>query len=150
MLGVIDPEQLIPANHLMLRTKPMAGVALQLLEPTFEGMYAQIRHPSIRPNGLLEIGYSRTDTSIPSQSHLFRPKPLTSLMTVAPILGPIDRLLAPAYDHFVYYSQELRACPGYRGSLAGARTRSSRSRPKVSCYGFAPSGPHGSRIRPSH
>jgi hypothetical protein len=33
MLGVIDPEQLIPANHPIRRVKPLAEAALRDLEP---------------------------------------------------------------------------------------------------------------------
>jgi hypothetical protein len=47
MLGVIGPEALIPANHPIRRIKPPAGAAVRDLEPTFEGMYAQIGRPSI-------------------------------------------------------------------------------------------------------
>src|SRR5487761_1411724 len=54
MLGVIDPEQLIPANHPIRRIKPLAEAALRDLEPTFERMYAEIGRPSIPPEHLLK------------------------------------------------------------------------------------------------
>jgi transposase len=54
MLGVIDPEELIPANHPIRRIKPLAEAALRDLEPTFEAMYAQIGRPSIPPEHLLK------------------------------------------------------------------------------------------------
>jgi transposase len=54
MLGVIDPEQLIPANHPIRRVKPLAEAALRELEPTFERMYARIGRPSIPPEHLLK------------------------------------------------------------------------------------------------
>jgi len=54
MLGVISPEELIPANHPIRRIKPLAEAALRDLEPTFEGMYAQIGRPSIPPEHLLK------------------------------------------------------------------------------------------------
>jgi transposase len=54
MLGVIDPEQLIPANHPIRRIKPLAEAALRDLEPTFERIYAQIGRPSIPPEHLLK------------------------------------------------------------------------------------------------
>jgi len=47
MLGWVDPEELIPAPHPIRRVKPLAEAALRELEPTFEGMYAQIGRPSI-------------------------------------------------------------------------------------------------------
>ena len=49
MLGWIDPEELIPANHPIRKVKPLAEAALRELEPTFQKMYAQIGrldHPS--------------------------------------------------------------------------------------------------------
>jgi hypothetical protein len=42
MLGVIDPEQLIPADHPIRRIRPLVEAALVDLEPTFERMYAEI------------------------------------------------------------------------------------------------------------
>jgi len=54
MLGVIDPEELIPGNHPIRRIKPLAEAALRDLEPTFEAMYAQIGRPSIPPEHLLK------------------------------------------------------------------------------------------------
>jgi transposase len=54
MLGAIDPERLIPANHPIRRVKPLAEAALRELEPTFERMYAQIGRPSIPPEHLLK------------------------------------------------------------------------------------------------
>ncbi|HUY56372.1 MAG TPA: IS5 family transposase, partial [Candidatus Micrarchaeaceae archaeon] len=54
MLGVIDPEQLIPANHPIRRIKPLAEAALRDLEPTFERMYAELGRPSIPPEHLLK------------------------------------------------------------------------------------------------
>ncbi|MGC2192361.1 MAG: IS5 family transposase [Candidatus Dormiibacterota bacterium] len=54
MLGVIDPEQLIPANHPIRRIKPLVEAALRELEPTFERMYAEIGRPSIPPEHLLK------------------------------------------------------------------------------------------------
>src|ERR1039458_529627 len=54
MLGVIDPEELIPGNHPIRRIKPLAEAALGDLEPTFERMYAEIGRPSIPPEHLLK------------------------------------------------------------------------------------------------
>ena len=54
MLGVIDPEQLIPADHLIRRVRPLVAAALAELEPTFEHMYAEIGRPSIPPEHLLK------------------------------------------------------------------------------------------------
>ena len=54
MLGVIASEELIPASHPIRRVKPQAEGALPNLEPTFEGMYAQIGRPSIPPERLLK------------------------------------------------------------------------------------------------
>ena len=54
MLGVIDPEELIPGNHPIRRIKPLAEAALRDLEPTFERMYAEIGRPSIPPEHLLK------------------------------------------------------------------------------------------------
>jgi hypothetical protein len=54
MPGVIDSEELIPANHPIRRVKPLAEGAPRNLEPTFEGMYAQIGWPSIPPEHLLK------------------------------------------------------------------------------------------------
>ena len=54
MLGWIEPEALIPANHPIGRVKPLAEVALPELEPTFAAMYAQIGRPSIPPEQLLK------------------------------------------------------------------------------------------------
>jgi len=54
MLGVISPEELIPANHPICRIKPLAEAALRGLEPTFEDMYAQIGRPSVPPEPLLK------------------------------------------------------------------------------------------------
>ena len=54
MLGWIDPEELIPDGHPIRRIRPLAEAALRDLEPTFEGMYAQIGRPSIPPEHLLK------------------------------------------------------------------------------------------------
>ncbi|MGH7691979.1 MAG: IS5 family transposase [Candidatus Dormibacteria bacterium] len=54
MLGVIDPEQLIPAGHQIRRVRPMAEAALRDLEPALERMYAQIGRPSVPPEQLLK------------------------------------------------------------------------------------------------
>jgi hypothetical protein len=43
MLGVIDPEQLIPANHPIRRIKPLAEAALRDLEPTFERLILHVQ-----------------------------------------------------------------------------------------------------------
>jgi len=54
MLGWIDPEELIPANHPIRRVKPLAEAALRELEPAFQGMYSQIGRPSIPSEQLLK------------------------------------------------------------------------------------------------
>ncbi|MHB1853425.1 MAG: transposase, partial [Acidimicrobiales bacterium] len=54
MLGWIDPEELIPDGHPIRRIRPLAEAALRDLEPTFEGLYAQIGRPSIPPEHLLK------------------------------------------------------------------------------------------------
>ncbi|MGH7642417.1 MAG: IS5 family transposase [Candidatus Dormibacteria bacterium] len=54
MLGVIDPEQLISAEHPIRRIRPLVEAALAELEPTFRKMYAEIGRPSIPPEHLLK------------------------------------------------------------------------------------------------
>jgi len=51
---VIDPEQLLPANHPIRRIRPLVEAVLVDLEPTFERMYAEIGGPSIPPEHLLK------------------------------------------------------------------------------------------------
>ena len=53
MLGVIDPERLIPANHPIRRIRLLVE-ALVDLGPTFERMYAEIGRPSIPLEHLLK------------------------------------------------------------------------------------------------
>ncbi|HUY53761.1 MAG TPA: IS5 family transposase [Candidatus Nanopelagicaceae bacterium] len=54
MLGVIDPEELIPTNHPIRRIRPLVEAALVELEPTFERMYAENGRPSIPHEHLLK------------------------------------------------------------------------------------------------
>jgi transposase len=54
LLGVIDPEQLIPADHPVRRIRLLVEAALAKLEPTFRGRYAAIGRPSIPPEHLLK------------------------------------------------------------------------------------------------
>jgi transposase len=54
MLGVVTPEQLIPAHHPIRRIKPLVDASLQDLEPTLEAMYAKLGRPSIPPEHLLK------------------------------------------------------------------------------------------------
>jgi len=51
---VIDPEQLLPANHQIRRIRPLVEAVLVDLGPTFERMYAEIGRPSIPPEHLLK------------------------------------------------------------------------------------------------
>jgi transposase len=54
MLGLVTPDQLIPARHPIRRIKPLVDAALQDLEPSFEAMYAKLGRPSIPPEHLLK------------------------------------------------------------------------------------------------
>jgi transposase len=49
MLMVIDPEQRVPKEHPLRRTKQLAEAALKGLSPIFDAMYSAVGRPSIPP-----------------------------------------------------------------------------------------------------
>src|SRR5215469_15223993 len=54
MLGLVDPDQLIPADHPIRDVKPIVAAALKELEPVFAGMYSEAGRRSIPPEHLLK------------------------------------------------------------------------------------------------
>jgi len=53
MLALIDPDQLIPADHPIRDVKSIVEEALKELEPVFAGMYSEVGRRSIPPEHLL-------------------------------------------------------------------------------------------------
>jgi transposase len=54
MLALVDPDQLIPADHPIRDVKPIVEAALKELEPVFTGMYSEVGRRSIPPEHLLK------------------------------------------------------------------------------------------------
>ena len=54
MLALVDPDQLIPADHPIRHVKPIVEAALKELEPVFAGMYSEVGRRSIPPEHLLK------------------------------------------------------------------------------------------------
>ncbi len=54
MLALVDPDQLIAADHPIRDVKPIVEQALKELEPVFSGMYSEVGRRSIPPEHLLK------------------------------------------------------------------------------------------------
>ena len=54
MLALVDPDQLIPADHPIRRVKPIVEEALRELEPILARMYSEVGRRSIPPEHLLK------------------------------------------------------------------------------------------------
>ena len=50
MLALVDPDQLIPADHPIRDVKPIVDAALNELEPVFAGMYSEMAGVPSRPS----------------------------------------------------------------------------------------------------
>jgi transposase len=54
VLALVDPDQLIPADHPIRRVKPIVEEPLRELEPIFARMYSEVGRRSIPPEHLLK------------------------------------------------------------------------------------------------
>jgi transposase len=54
MLGLVDSDQLIPADHPIRDVKPIVEEALKELEPVFASVYSEVGRRSIPPEHLLK------------------------------------------------------------------------------------------------
>src|SRR5256885_15727736 len=67
MLALVDPDQLIPADHPIRRVKPIVEEALRELEPIFARMYSEVGRRSIPPEHLLKASLLMAFYSIRSE-----------------------------------------------------------------------------------
>lgn len=67
MLALVDPDQLIPADHPIRRVKPIVEEALRELEPIFARMYSEVGRHSIPPEHLLKASLLMAFYSIRSE-----------------------------------------------------------------------------------
>ena len=67
MLALVDPEQLIRADHPIRRLRPMVEEALRELEPVFARMYSEVGRCSIPPEHLLKASLLMAFYSIRSE-----------------------------------------------------------------------------------
>jgi transposase len=66
-LALVDPDQLIPADHPIRRVKPIVEAALRELEPIFALMYSEVGRRSIPPEHLLKASLLLAFYSIRSE-----------------------------------------------------------------------------------
>ena len=67
VLALVDPDQLIPADHPIRRVKPIVEEPLRELEPIFARMYSEVGRRSIPPEHLLKASLLMAFYSIRSE-----------------------------------------------------------------------------------
>lgn len=82
MLALVDPDQLIPADHPIRDVKPIVEEALKEVEPVFAGMYSQLGRRSIPPEHLLKACLLMAFYSIRSERQFSEPAVRPALQVV--------------------------------------------------------------------
>ncbi len=70
LCGYVNPEAMVPQDHLLWTIRPLVNAALERLSPVFDQIYAPIGRPSIPPEQLLRALLLQTFFTVRSERQL--------------------------------------------------------------------------------
>ena len=104
MIGLLNPETLIPASHPIREIKRLADAALRELSPLFDEMYYDVGRPSIPPERLLKASLLMAFYSVRSERQFCEQLTYNLLFKWFLDLN----LSEPAFDHSTFSQNRQR------------------------------------------